>query len=79
MLNSSALRVGISSSVRVVHPFSKSKESVSDNPRSGRRVTFLCDENIEKVRKLITRDRHLTVRMIADELQINHEYDIPSE
>ncbi|GFU52263.1 uncharacterized protein TNCV_3052821 [Trichonephila clavipes] len=54
--------------VRVVHPFSKSKESVSDNPRSGTLATSVSDENIEKERKLITKDRLLTV-----ELHINRE------
>ncbi|GFU61467.1 hypothetical protein TNCV_2287651 [Trichonephila clavipes] len=52
-------------------PFSKSRESVSDNPRSGRLATFVSDENIEKVRKLITKDRRLTVHMAVDELSSN--------
>ncbi|GFV02540.1 uncharacterized protein TNCV_5017081 [Trichonephila clavipes] len=59
--------------VRVVHPLSKSKKSVSDNSRNGRLVISVSDENIEKMRKLITKDCQLTVRMIVDELQINHE------
>ncbi|GFW24469.1 hypothetical protein TNCV_607101 [Trichonephila clavipes] len=59
--------------VYVLLPFSKSIESVSDNPRSGRLATSVNDENIEKIRKLITEDRQLTVRMIADELLINRE------
>jgi len=53
--------------------FREGRESVSDNPRSGRPATSVSDENIVKVRKLITNDRRLTVRMIADELQINRE------
>ncbi|GFV58571.1 hypothetical protein TNCV_2897481 [Trichonephila clavipes] len=57
----------------LVRRFSKSRESVSDNPRSGRLVTSVRDENIEKVRKLITKGRQLTVHVIADELQINRE------
>ncbi|CAL1274183.1 unnamed protein product [Larinioides sclopetarius] len=36
-------------------------------------ATSVSDENSEKMRKLITKDRRLTVRMIADELQINLE------
>ncbi|GFV19272.1 hypothetical protein TNCV_1475581 [Trichonephila clavipes] len=48
-------------------------ESVSDSPRSERLATYVSDENIEKVRKLITENGQLTAGMIADELQINCE------
>ncbi|GFV76888.1 uncharacterized protein TNCV_689581 [Trichonephila clavipes] len=48
--------------------FRKDRESVSDNPRSEKLVISVSDENIEKVRILITKDRQLTVRMIVDEL-----------
>ncbi|GFT39352.1 hypothetical protein TNCV_2422601 [Trichonephila clavipes] len=47
--------------------FREGRESASDKTRSGRQVT-VCGENIEKVWKLIMKDRRLTVRMIADEL-----------
>ncbi|GFV70612.1 hypothetical protein TNCV_3841931 [Trichonephila clavipes] len=43
------------------------------NPRSGRLVTYVSNESIEKVRKLIPKDPQSTVHMIADELQINPE------
>ncbi|GFY15661.1 hypothetical protein TNCV_1283091 [Trichonephila clavipes] len=43
----------------------------SDNPRGGRLATSVSDENIEKIRQLITKDRQLTVRMIVGELQID--------
>ncbi|GFV21252.1 transposable element Tc1 transposase [Trichonephila clavipes] len=59
--------------VRVTRPFSKSRESMSDIPRSGRLVTSVSDENIEKARKSIPTKRQLAVRMIADELQIDCE------
>ncbi|GFU38430.1 transmembrane and TPR repeat-containing protein 1 [Trichonephila clavipes] len=61
--------------VQVVCPFPKSTESVSDPPqtRSGRLASSVSDENIEKVRKLIPKARQLTVRSIADELQISSE------
>ncbi|GFT86312.1 hypothetical protein TNCV_3258391 [Trichonephila clavipes] len=52
--------------------FEKQK-SVSDNHRSGRQSISVSDENIEKVRKLILQDCQLTVRMVADERQVNHE------
>ena len=48
--------------------FREGQESVFDNPRSGRPATSVSDENIEKVEKLITKDRRLTARIIADEL-----------
>ncbi|GFY17602.1 hypothetical protein TNCV_3519571 [Trichonephila clavipes] len=51
----------------------KGRERVFDNPRSGRSVTSVSDENIIKLRKLITKDRPITVRIIADKLQINRE------
>ncbi|GFT87871.1 uncharacterized protein TNCV_799771 [Trichonephila clavipes] len=53
--------------------FRKGRKSVSDKTRCGRPATSVSDENIEKVRKLITKDCQSTVRMIADELQINRE------
>ncbi|GFU37819.1 hypothetical protein TNCV_1063561 [Trichonephila clavipes] len=53
--------------------FRKGPESVSGNFRCGRLATSLSDENIEKVRKLLTKDRRLTVLMIADEQQIKRE------
>ncbi|GFW92781.1 hypothetical protein TNCV_1735741 [Trichonephila clavipes] len=51
--------------------------SVSDNPRSGRLVTSISEENIEKMRKLITKDRYSTMKMIVEDLQINRESIIP--
>ncbi|GFS83320.1 hypothetical protein TNCV_600591 [Trichonephila clavipes] len=45
--------------------FREGWESVSDNPRS-ERPTFVSDEIIEKVSKLITKDCRLTVRMVAE-------------
>ncbi|GFT74362.1 protein GVQW3 [Trichonephila clavipes] len=47
--------------------------NVSDKPRSEKPVTSIRDKNIEKVRKLIPKDRRLTTRMMADELQSNRE------
>ncbi|GFT86531.1 alpha-2 adrenergic receptor [Trichonephila clavipes] len=50
------------------------RESVSDKTRSERPAISVNDENNEKVRKLITKDRRLIVRMMAHELHINHEF-----
>ncbi|GFV71984.1 HTH_48 domain-containing protein [Trichonephila clavipes] len=53
--------------------FRKGRESVSHNTHRGEPATSVSDENIEKVRKLITKDFRLTVCMIAAELPINRE------
>ncbi|GFV34244.1 uncharacterized protein TNCV_1775891 [Trichonephila clavipes] len=45
--------------------FREGRESVSDIPRCKRLSTSIRDKNIEKVSKLITKNRRLTVRMIA--------------
>ncbi|GFV71222.1 hypothetical protein TNCV_2429691 [Trichonephila clavipes] len=61
---------------RVYEWFTRYREGLgcaSDKTRSGRPATSISDENIEKVRKSISKDRRLTVRMIADEQQVNRE------
>ncbi|GFX62678.1 vacuolar protein sorting-associated protein 13C [Trichonephila clavipes] len=50
--------------------FREGRESVPDKARTGSPVTSISDENIEKGRELITKDRRLSVRMTA-ELKIN--------
>jgi len=52
--------------------FSEGRESIKDEPRSGRPSTSKTDNNVEKVRALVRSDRRLTVRMIASELYLNH-------
>jgi len=56
-------------------------ESVEDEPRSGRPCTSKMDENVTKERPLMRSDRCLTVRMIGDELNLNHQtvYNILTE
>ena len=49
------------------------RESVEDEPRSGRPYTSKTDENVTKVRALVRSDRRLTVRMIGSELNMNHQ------
>jgi hypothetical protein len=48
---------------------------VEDEPRSGRPASARTNTNLDRVRAFIRRDRRLTTRMIADELNIN---DVPS-
>jgi len=49
--------------------FPEGRESIKDEPRSGRPST---DNNVEIVGALVRSDRRLTVRMIASELNWNH-------
>ena len=52
--------------------FSEGRESIKDEPRSGRSSTSKTDNNVEKVRVLVQSDRRLTVPMIASELNLDH-------
>ena len=52
--------------------FSEGRESIKDEPRSGRPSTSKTDNNVEIVGALVRSDRRLTVRMIASELNLNH-------
>ena len=52
--------------------FSEGRESIKDEPRSGRFSTSKTDNNVEKEQALVRSDRRLTVRMIASELNLNH-------
>ena len=47
--------------------FSEGRESIKDEPRSGRPSTSNIDNNVEIVGALVRSDRRLTVRMIASE------------
>ena len=53
--------------------FKEGREDVEDDPRSGRLSTSKTEESAEQVRWKVRSDRHLTVRMIANELSMNTE------
>jgi len=53
--------------------FSEGREDVEDNERSGRPVTIKTDENVERVRALVRTDRRLSIRKIAEMLNMNKE------
>ena len=50
--------------------FSEGSESVKDDDRPGRPHT---DDNIEKVRDVIRKDRRLGVRAVAEEVSLDRE------
>jgi predicted transcriptional regulator len=41
--------------------------------RPGRQVTMKTNENVDKVRTLVRNDRRLSIRMIAEELNVDEE------
>ena len=53
--------------------FRERREGVKDDPRSGRLTTSRTNKKVERVRETVRSDRRLTVRMIADELNMNSE------
>jgi ribosomal protein S25 len=53
--------------------FHDGRESIEDDPRPGRLVSFRTEENIEKVHSLVNEDRRITIRMITDTFDINKE------
>ena len=48
--------------------FVEGREDVEDDLKSGRPCTSTTDTNIEKVRQLVSSDRHLTIHVIANEI-----------
>lgn len=53
--------------------FKEGREDVRDDARSGRPVTHRTDENIQKVKDLVYSNRQLTVRMMAEKLNLDKE------
>ena len=56
-----------------VKRFSEGRESVTDEERSGRSATSRTEENIAKVRQTVRENRQLTVRSIAEQVNIDRE------
>jgi len=56
-----------------VKRFSQKRESVTDEVRSGRPATSRTEENFAKVRQTLRKNRLLTVRSIAEQLNIDRE------
>ena len=53
--------------------FSEGRESVTDEERSGRPATSRTEENIAKVRQIVRKNRRLTIRSIAEQVNIDRE------
>ena len=67
---------GYSSRTRIFEwhkQFVEDREDVEDDPKSGRPCTSTTDTNIQKVRQLVHSDHHLTIRVIANEVEMDRE------
>ena len=53
--------------------FSEGKESVTDEERSGRPATSRTEENIAKICQIVRKNRRVTVRNIAEQVNIDKE------
>lgn len=53
--------------------FREGWEDVQYDPWSSRPSNFRTESNIEKVRQLLLQNRHLSLRMIADELDVSKD------
>jgi len=56
-----------------VKRFSEERESVTDEERSGWPATSRTEENIVKVRQIVHENRRLTVRSVAEQVNIDRE------
>ena len=53
--------------------FCEGREGVTDEERSGRPTTNRTEENIAKIRQIVRENRRLTVRSIAEQVNIDRE------
>ncbi|XP_046396633.1 histone-lysine N-methyltransferase SETMAR-like [Ischnura elegans] len=52
--------------------FKEGREDVEDDDRSGRPSTSRNDDNLAKVREVLNSDRRLSIRLIADRVNLNY-------
>ena len=55
-----------------IRRFSNDRESLEDNPRSGRPITVITQQNIDAVNDLVNDDPHISIDYIATILDISH-------
>jgi len=48
-------------------------EDLEDDPRSGRPTECRSDDNVEKISQLLLQNCHLSLRMLADEVNIGKD------
>jgi transposase len=58
---------------RCVNEFKRGRDSLEDNPRSGRPQTSTSSNIVEKVHKLLFENRRLRLQQIAEEVGISKE------
>ena len=49
------------------------REDIEDDPRSGRQTDCRNDNIVEKISQLLIQNRHLSLRMLADEVNIDND------
>ncbi|CAF1170428.1 unnamed protein product [Rotaria sordida] len=57
---------------RWVHRFSNERKSIEDNPRSGRPIIVISQQNIDAVQNLVNDDPHISIDFIAIILGISY-------
>jgi transposase len=53
--------------------FRDGREDTEDDPRSGRPTECRSDNNVEKISQLLLQSRHLSLRMLADKVNIGKD------
>ena len=53
--------------------FHDEREDIEDDPKSGRPTECRNDNNVEKIFQLLLKNRHLSLRMLADEVNIGKD------
>jgi len=53
--------------------FRDGQEDIEDDPRSGRPTECRNDNNVEKIFQSLLQNRHLSLRMLADEVNIGKD------
>jgi len=51
------------------------EKTMEDDARSGRPTEYRSDNNVEKMSQLLLQNRHLSVRMLVDEVNIGKDTD----
>jgi histone-lysine N-methyltransferase SETMAR len=64
--------VSYSTAAEWVCRFSNGRESLEDNPRSGRPITVVNQRNIDVVKDLVKKDPHISIDYITAMVDISH-------